>query len=107
MKTGLIYKPAGFISNLLINKYNDNSDEPNNLLKAIEKPRKIIPVTYPLIYWYLARTYHTLGQFDKANKCHEKAKNIITNLAEGITDMKNRENFYNLYFHRRIGEGIN
>ncbi|MDP6940319.1 MAG: hypothetical protein QF848_15960, partial [Planctomycetota bacterium] len=66
----------------------------------------IIPVTYPLIYWYLARTYHAIGQSDKANKCHEKAKNIITTLAEGVTDIKNIENYYNLYFHKRIGEKL-
>jgi tetratricopeptide (TPR) repeat protein len=88
------------------NKDNENSDDPNNLLKAIEKPRSIIPVTYPLIYWYLARTYHAIGQSDKANKCHEKAKNIITTLAEGVTDIKNIENYYNLYFHKRIGEKL-
>ena len=88
------------------NKDNENSDDPNDLLKAIEKPRSIIPVTYPLIYWYLARTYHAIGQSDKANKCHEKAKNIITTLAEGVTDIKNIENYYNLYFHKRIGEKL-
>jgi len=35
-----------------------------------------------------------------------EAKNIITTLAEGVTDIKNIENYYNLYFHKRIGEKL-
>ena len=41
---GFIYKPAGFISNLLINKYNDN-----RLISIITTPNKYLAVTrYPI-----------------------------------------------------------
>ena len=88
------------------NKYNENSDKLNNLFKTIEEQRSTIPVIFPLISWYLARTYKAIGQIENAQKCHVKAKQILDLHAVNIDKKENKKNYYNLYFHKRIGEEL-
>ena len=78
----------------------------DNFYQSIEETRDHFPLNFPLTYWYLARSYQSINQLDTANKCHEKAKQILDFLADRISGKKDKETFYKVYFHKRIQEDL-
>ena len=79
---------------------------PDIFYQSIEETRDHFPLNFPLIYWYLAKSYKSLNKLDIANKCHEKAKQILDFLANRISGKKDKETFFKVYFHQRIREDL-
>ena len=84
----------------------ENGDDLNSLFDSIENTKVKSPLNFPLIYWYLAKTYKAINQIENANACHKKAKQILNFLADRISGKEDKESFYKVYFHNRIGERL-
>ena len=83
-----------------------NIEELNAYRESLEEKRDFIPLKFPLTFWYLAKAYHSLSQLETAQFCHEKARELLRLLAARISGEEDRTSFFEVYFHRRIGEGL-
>ena len=83
-----------------------NIEELNAYRKSLEEKRGFMGIYFPLTFWYLAKTYKAINQIENANACHKKAKQILNFLADRISGKKDKESFYKVYFHHRIGERL-
>ena len=83
-----------------------NIEELNAYRKSLEEKKGFIPFNFPLTFWYMAKTYKAINQIENANACHKKAKQILNFLADRISGKKDKESFYKVYFHHRIGERL-
>ena len=73
---------------------------------SLEEYQDNFPLNFPLTYWYMARTYLSINKKENANACHKKSKQILDFLANRISGGKEKENFYKVYFYKRIVEPL-
>ena len=83
-----------------------NIEELNAYRKSLEEKKGFIPFNFPLTFWYLAKAYHSLSQSETAQFCHEKARGLLRLLAARISGEEDRTSFFEVYFHKRIGERL-
>jgi len=83
-----------------------NIEELNDYQESLEEKRDFIPLKFPLTFWYLAKAYHSLSQLETAQFCHEKSRELLRLLATRISGEEDRASFFEVYFHKRIGEKL-
>ena len=83
-----------------------NIEELNAYRESLEEKRDFIPLKFPLTFWYLAKAYHSLSQLETAQFCHEKSRELLRLLAARISGKEDQTSFFEVYFHKRIGEKL-
>ena len=83
-----------------------NIEELNAYRESLEEKRDFIPLKFPLTFWYLAKAYLSLSQLETAQFCHEKARELLRLLAARISGEEDRTSFFEVYFHKRVGERL-
>jgi hypothetical protein len=74
--------------------------------RLFNRPKQYQPISpHPTHSVFHQHSYQP-GQIENAQKCHVKAKQILDLHAVNIDIKENKKNYYNLYFHKRIGEEL-
>lgn len=84
------------------NKQYDNSID--DFLKLLDEEEGY---SFPLPYWYLAKSYAKLGNIECASICHKKAKNIVENQCSLISNRDQQKSYKNSYYNKKILSDLN